>query len=254
MKKTILKIGLFLALGLTVTLFYSCDKNNSSGSSGGNASKITATNVINSSPQIATAKVSIHWHDDYGNCYDDVIAESLYQNDGFTLELPKTVDDKYLFLIVDEIEGEYTVSDTEAKLLFDIDFMAYDQDENIIGDFWVEADDDESEMMWVYADRNVTVQGEDRWFDEYYNEEYIDKVDFSLKKGWNIVYETGTEDYDSSTGITTHTWISTTKKPSGVNFYWCFDSYYYEGSVKSLESVKSPLSARKNFFSRTNRR
>ena len=85
MKSNFKKIGLFLVLGFTTAVFYSCDKEGGGNNGEGNVSTITATNVISGSTQITSVKALAYWESgDYGY---DAIAQSPYINNGFTLEL-----------------------------------------------------------------------------------------------------------------------------------------------------------------------
>ena len=112
MKKTFLNFGLFLAMGLTTAVFYSCNKDddNDGVTNGGSVSRITATNVINGSTQIKTVKVLAYWEREYDDG-NDAIAQAPFTNNGFTLELPATVGAKYLFLITEEAPRGINISD-----------------------------------------------------------------------------------------------------------------------------------------------
>jgi len=186
MKKTFLKFGLFLALGLTIVVFNSCEKDDDTdgGINDGTASKITATNVINGTTQIITVKALAYWESGDDDYVSDAIAQAPYQNNGFTLELPATLGAKYLeTLDADDLEG-ITVSDRNFKSVFLNDLRGYNEDDEEIGDFYLEEENDDSEhyTSWIYVDRDVTIKGEYNEVDEEYNEEYIDKYDLTLKK------------------------------------------------------------------------
>lgn len=247
MKKTFLNFGLFLALGLTTAVFNSCEKDDdndggTNGGNGGNASKITATNVINGSTQIKTVKALVYWEsgDEYGN---DAIAQGPYQNNGFTLELPATLGAKYLeTLDADDLEG-ITVSDRNFKSGFLDDLRGYNENDEEIGDFYLEEENEDSEhdAVWLYVDRDVTIKGETKYIDEEYDEEYIEKYDLTLKKGWNIVYGSDTESYENGRDVYSYTMSS--KKPSGVNYTWNFyDDYDYSSASVALKSAKNSKS------------
>ena len=245
MKKTFLNFGLFLALGLTTAVFNSCDKDddNDGGTNGGNASKITATNVINGSTKIKTVKALAYWESgdsDYGS---DAIAQAPYQNNGFTLELPATVGAKYLETIdADDLEG-ISVSDKNFKSCFLDDLRGYNGDDDEIGYFYLEEENDDSEQYtsWIYVDRDVTIKGESKEIDEEYDQEYIEKYDLTLKKGWNLVYDSYTESYKNGRDVYSSTMSS--KKPSGVNYTWNFyDDYVYSSASVALKSAKNSKS------------
>lgn len=244
MKNRFLNFGLFLALGLTTAVFNSCEKDddNDGGTNGGNASKITATNVINGSTQIKTVKALAYWKsgDEYGN---DAIAQGPYQNNGFTLELPATVGAKYLETIdEDDLEG-ISVSDKNFKSYFLEDLSGYNEDDDEVGYFYLEEENDDSEhyTSWVYVDRDVTIKGEYNEIDEEYDEEYIDKYDLTLKKGWNIVYASYTDSYKNGRDVYSYTFTS--KKPSGVSYTWNFyGDYDYRSASVALKSAKNSKS------------
>jgi hypothetical protein len=213
-----------------VTVFSGCDKDGN-GRIGGNASKITATNVINSSSQIATVKAEIYWETstDWGS---DAIAQVPYKDNGFTLELPATVLDKYLYLLAEDVPDGITISDKTAKCNMTIDIKAYDNKANNIGGFYL-SNGESAYAMWAYVDKNVTIKGE---YEESGRIFY--KYNMDLKKGWNVVYINSSTDKSVYERITI-----TTQKLSGVNFSWYFLDYH----AVSLKSEK-PLLFKKSFF------
>ena len=81
-----LKIWLFLILGLTV-IFYSCDKREDC--SCDKCFNITATNVSNNASGVTTVKAFIGGS-------EVQIAQAEYKNNGFTLKLPKTLEPQYV--------------------------------------------------------------------------------------------------------------------------------------------------------------
>ena len=258
MKKTFLKIGLFAALGLTVAAFNSCKDNKPGPDNGIGGSTnpdgsftVMATNVINGSAQITTVKALAYWSS--GNWEDgdyeygeDVIAQAPYSTNGFTLKLPATVAAKYLYGIdEDELLG-VTISDRAVKMRSFSGFSGFDKDENEIGYFYLgeETDDSEHVAVWLYADRDVTIKGEEKEIDEDYNEEYIRKFDLQLKKGWNVVYESGIESTDNSTGRDVYVFSVTNKKTAGVNYAWNFHDY----NSPDLSSAQVKSATKKSAF------
>ncbi|MDR1761549.1 MAG: hypothetical protein LBR55_03770, partial [Bacteroidales bacterium] len=181
MKKTILTFGLFAALGLTTALFHSCNDgdagpNNGNGNQtenpGGSSNTdgtftTAASNVINSSSQIATAKTLLYWETgnwddaDYSYGYD-TIAQAPYQNNGFTLALPASVPSRCLITIADDMPNGITISDKTVKGTSEIDIEAYDKDVNNIGYFYLQEEGFVEEeggpeapyVMWIYVDKN----------------------------------------------------------------------------------------------------
>ena len=230
MKKTFLNFGLFLALGLTTVVFNSCDKDddNDGDTNGGNASKITATNVFNGSTNIKTVKALIYWESGQNDYGTDAITQAPYLNNGFTLELPTTLEAKYLETFdADDLEG-IAVSDKNFKSYFLEDLRGYNEDDDEIGYFYLEEENGDNDYYtsWIYSDRDVTIKGEDDG----------EKYNVTLKKGWNVVYDSYTDDSHSFTS----------QKPSGVNYTWNFydNSSFRSASIatKSVENTKSAFS------------
>ena len=270
MKKTVLKFWLFLALGLTTTILYSCskddDKNNEETDIENQVGKlnpdgsftITATNVSDGSSQIATVKAKIEWYIDLENGYyereTDVIAQTPYENNSFTLKLPATIADKYLEPIMEEDDDMIgiTVSDKTVKGCGVGSFFAYDKNDNAIGDFvYLNAipSDDKSNLsgaVWIYVDKNVNINGQNKI--EYADEDYISEFitnynNVSLKKGWNVYYINQTYVSNQSTKKETYAVTVSMQKPSGVNLKWYFNGYYYTNYAVSFKSTKSFLSS-----------
>jgi hypothetical protein len=256
MKKSFLKFGLFLALGLTTAMCYSCKENekpdieNPDGN--GNIDDtftIIATNVNNSSSKITTVKAIVDYSD-YDNYH--LIAQAPYKDNGFILKLPALPTNRlYPIFEEDDFENRNShliISDRSAKSFEGMDIEAYDKDEENIGGFYYSTnkDIDEGECVyWIYVDKNVTVKGEE------YSEGYIDKWDMDLKEGWNVIYEI--KSHNNSTGSDVYTSTMTTQKPSGVNYQWYFYNYRDNNYAISLKSAKS-LSEKKSVFSKTKRR
>ena len=238
MKKTFLNFGLFLALGLTTAVFNSCERDDDN--DGGTNGKITATNVINGSTQIKTVKALAYWEsgeNDYGS---DAIAQAPYQNNGFTLELPATLGAKYLETPdADDLEG-ITVSDKNFKSAFLDDLSGYNENDEEIGSFYLEEVNEDSEhyTSWIYVDRDVTIKGENNEVDEEYD--VVNKYDLTLKKGWNLVYDSYTESYKNGQHVYSST--MTSKKPSGVNYTWKFYDWDYSSASVALKSAKNSKS------------
>ena len=239
MKKTSFKFGLLLAMGLTAAIFYSCKKDDDNGGDNGNASKITATNVINSSSIIAVVKAELSSY--YGSY---VLAEAQYKNNGFTLELPTTVSDNYLTPLTEEDMQGVTVSDkTVCGVSLSQFFLAYDKGGNKIGELaYASAKPfgDEANMtfaVWLYVDKNLTVKGQNYVLEETSNSKTIINVDWNLKKGWNIIYES-IESHNNSTGQDIYTVTFTSRKPSGTILKWYYDNYNYGSYAPTLKLGK----------------
>jgi len=159
------------------------------------------------------------------------------------LELPATVGAKYLeTLDADDLEG-ITVSDKNFKSCFLDDLRGYNEDDDEIGYFYLkeEIGDNNYYTSWIYVDRDVTIKGEYKEIDEEYDQEYIEKYDLTLKKGWNIVYDSYTDSYQNGRYVFSYTMSS--KKPSGVNYTWNFyGDYDYSSASVELKTAKNSKS------------
>lgn len=222
MKKSILNIGLLLTISLAVVNFTSCN-NDEPDRPDTTVTEIRATNITGNTSGVETVKLIGDWmyRDDEFIIY--TISQAPFVNNGFTLNLPATLDDRFLFPMWGEEEAEegVTISDKEAKIFVAIEFFGFDSAGNPIGDFAFIAESDEISYIaaWLYADRNFSMTGE------------IDgeRVDMSFRKGWNIMYSA----FNETEGL-----FSTTQKPAGVEFEWSFYRYG-DTRAKSLRSVNS---------------
>jgi len=147
-------------LAVTSIMFSGCDKSNDpnvNGNIGGNASTITANNIINSSSEIATVKVVYSWITEYDIWETDVIDQTLYNENGFTLELPASGLDKYLYLLAEVAPSGINISDKTVKCGLFQDIVAYNSDDNSIGCFFL-TDEEENGAVWAYVDKKVTIK------------------------------------------------------------------------------------------------
>ena len=87
--------------------------------------------------------------------------------------------------------------------------------------------------FWLYADRNVTVKGTEKWG------RWETSWDLDLRKGWNVVYYYSYWNSDTEIGRDTFT----TQKPNDVNLRWVFrsyDSYFlHSANTRTIESKRS---------------
>lgn len=222
MKKKRFFYAAFMSL-MFASVFISCDKDDDFDIDDGNPSKITAANVISSSSKIATVVAELPWKTgtyDYGW---SAIADAPYKNNGFTMELPENLADKYLFPISDNIPSEITISDKTAKTAELSSFKVLDINDNEIGEIIYASMDNESGGVlasWMYVDRDVTINGEYKEIDG--DDEDIYKYNnCTLKKGWNIAYQKITRIYKSEGRIKTR--VMSISKPSGTNLKWYFE-------------------------------
>lgn len=182
-------LSYFVVVALIVAAaFTSCDKDDDHGVVSGSITQIIAK-ISNASefPDVATVKL-LAWN-------NDVLAEADFINGGFTIDLPETVDGKYLHQF-DEIFFYYetlTISKKDAKALHDLRIYGYNSSGKRIAVFsnekYVGNEYSEiyamTEYLWVDNDVNISGSYKDTE-DKDYVETY--SVSLILKKGWNVVY------------------------------------------------------------------
>jgi len=145
------------------------------------------------------------------------IVKGVYSNGGFTINLPQTIDDKYLVRIDEAVfitdwnddyfDGDdIKISNRNVKTLQIWNFEGYDSQGDWVDNFLYIK---EGEFLWWtraffwYVDRDVTITGT---ADGYYEG---DTWNVSLKKGWNIVYRINND----------HQHEYTTKPVDGMKWY-----------------------------------
>jgi hypothetical protein len=223
------------ALALTACLcmmFTACKKDKDNGGSGGGiATTINATDIIivGSDEYLETVKGGAR--DEWDEDDMLVLASCKYADNSFKLNLPGTVNSeyKYLFNIGDGLEGlDIVVSAPDAKMT--IAWMeGFDDDDDWAGTFWYGNDkyspgSEEFEndcAMYLYVDRDVTIMGTDTYYDEEWDETWIEIYDCTLKKGWNVVYNSYSYNYDDDISTDAYT----TQKPAGATYQWAFFDY-----------------------------
>ncbi|GHT25770.1 hypothetical protein FACS189430_12390 [Bacteroidia bacterium] len=147
------------------------------------------------------------------------IASGSYASGSFTVNLPVTVDSKYLLPTVDN--SELLSDDWKDKIMISnpnvknccIEFKAY-KDGNRGGNFTYYGKTSETYGYFIYSDGDVTLTG----LGTYTNDGYICTYDYnvSLKKGWNIVYEYSKEDVNAKT----FTIKMTSVAPADMKWYY----------------------------------
>ena len=124
---------------------------------------------------------------------DDIeIATGNYANGGFTMTLPTPLNSKFLENIMDSElgewgDGDFTYSDVNAKIciIHKAGFEGYSSSGTNVGYFFYGSYyDPEVWVLYIYADRSVTISGSDDYT----------ILNVSLKQGWNIVYVSYDED------------------------------------------------------------
>ena len=227
------RINLFQLL-LPLLFLLACEKDDDidGATNDGTALKITATNVIDGNIKITTVKALAYWESGDEDYVSDAIAQASYQNNGFTLELPATLGTKYLGTLDGDDLERISVSDRNYKLNFLDDLSGYNEDEAEFGYFFLGEENEDSQhyTSWIYVDRDVTIKGEYNETDEEYNVKYINiiDIDVTLKKGWNLVYDSYTNSYENGRYVS---YTLSSNKPSGVNYTWNF--YVYDDSYSS---------------------
>ena len=150
---------------------------------------------------------------------EEVLATGNWSNGGFTIELPKTVDAKYLEPMFDEdnIPPTVTISNKDAKFC-ETWIIGYDKDDKYVDGFiYGNKNKEVNTHYWaeyIYADSDINISGT-----------YEDRVlSISLKKGWNVTYTTmSCKREDEITRCTMERFLSTTV--SGMKWY-CDDGFW----------------------------
>ncbi len=213
----------YLIMLISMSIFcYSCNDDDDSNDDTGNPSEITATDIISTSSKIVTVEAELPWQTSVSNYGWSVIADALYQSNGFTMNLPEILEDKYLFPISDKIPSGITISDKSVKMAELNSFNALDKNDNEIGEIIYASVGENNGVLvsWIYVDKDVTINGQYKEIDDE-DEDIYEYNNCTLKKGWNIAYQSITRTYKSVGRIKTHTML--TQKPSGVNLKWHFE-------------------------------
>jgi len=223
MKKSILNIGLLLAMSFAIVNFTSC-----SWDAPDRPNVIKVENIIGNTSNVVTA--GIRGDDEFFGRF-----RVPFENNGFTLNLPRTLSDRLLFpldALFEEAEG-VMISDKDARIFMLFrELYGFDSNNRPFGEFRFSVRDERfwGETVWFYADRNVSIRGE---IDE-------EKIDVNLKRGWNRVYLID-ELVDE-----TYFYLTTTQRPADANFQWHFSirggglhTYPAETESKSLRNINS---------------
>ena len=265
MKNSILNY-LVIAAMIILAVFSGCKKEETGGNSGNTSENfvIEATNVIgDDDSKVATVKLD----------GDEIVVSAPYQNHGFKLIMPKTIEPKVLYPIKENSKMFYSydessrfdklnINNRDAKMYEKWYMCAYDSHDNLIGHivFWMYENSEETNypdgfVLWFYLDSDVTIQGTTNEQETvtsavvYYNGELYQNIpytrndihiyDLNLKKGWNVVYtfDKGDVSCDGSKYTTTNTTTFTTQKPTNMTYKW----EYSEGSdwKKTINNVQT---------------
>ena len=201
------------------------------------------------------------WNQEQGIDIFTVFASAPYANGGFTLTLPQTVEAEFLSPWDDDDDEFYSdlkISDKNAQIMGMAEFGAYSSTSSDFDDYdrvgWIHFGKEEfdgnygtgtgtynyARALFVYADRDVAMVGTVTWSDTWDGVTYtqIEKHSVSLKKGWNIMYFTQSENYvNGERQGTTEEIHITTATPSGLK--WLGNIYGPYGSpAKQAKSVR----------------
>ena len=192
MKKYFLS-NLIIAALIISAAFVSCNKDDDDG--GNTATSITAK-IDNASEFSDVKKVKIMAEYYENNTWKEyALAEADFKDGGFTINLPATVDAKYLEPYdEEEMPQEINVSNTNAKTLWIWSVKGFNSADEQIARFWCGKEDSNSDtsMNWLYTDSDVNISGTNTSTEEEDDVVYEFTVIYSLvlKKGWNVVYDT----------------------------------------------------------------
>jgi len=186
---------------------------------GGFDGRIVATvvNGSNYNALISSVGVFAEFETPAGWWDDEQIATGTWSNGGFTVTLPTTLQDRFLFNLDDILDlDNFTVSDRTARvsMLNGLWIDAFGSNGDIIGSFWNNRETENSwaAMFFMYADRNVTITGTDQ------GAMWRETTNLSLRRGWNRVF---IEERDSMGWELS---VVTTTPISGLRWYFnCWD-------------------------------
>ena len=145
-----------------------------------------------------------------------VVAEADFKNDGFTINLPATLDAKYL-IPIEELIGTstITISNKSANVSTFVTgiggFNSVNEQIFVFGNA-KEDDNTMSAMSWIYADGDVSISGNftrpGHWDTNF-------TYSLNLTKGWNVAYVTEREDDDEEATY----YVITSSTVSGLKWF-----------------------------------
>jgi hypothetical protein len=228
MKKIIMTMAAFIC---AVTVFTGCNKDDDdSGSSSITSISATVESGSSYNSSIETVKAMVDVDDVYS-----AIASGKYNNGGFSINLPQTVDDQYLEKMTTDMPDGIKVSDSQAKGC-GIELKGYKSDQEV-GTFQYTLTNDTdagNEGAYVYVDKNTTISGS--YSETLWGVTIKAVYDLSLKKGWNIVYMQTTA---SATDLSATMKISN-EKITGLKWFFIEEddsAYSLSGQSKSATAI-----------------
>ena len=196
----ILRYAFFALLSMCI-IFSGCDKDDDKGGGANTVNQITVK-IENASDFSNVAKVKLQvWFQENGSYQIHDIAEADFINGGFTLKLPETLNAKYLEVFNEEDMPETVVVSNKSAKSFSFGSIygfnsAGDQIVRFRYENRTESTNTESYAgaQWMYVDSDVNVTGTESgdWKGEENEGVYNVTFALTLKKGWNVYYETYT--------------------------------------------------------------
>jgi len=217
MKNHFLKFGFMLAFSFTLIVFNACNGDKPTLSDN---SLIVARNIIavnGSTDEIVSVRaLAADWN---SQIIMTSIAETNFQNNGFSLQLPKSLADKFLIPVITAYSSATITGNKDAKWGL-IELVASDEKGGMIGSFNLAGGVDLENRTgtiarWYYVDSDITIKGE---FQLVGGPTTKAIVNLTLKKGWNIVYYSTTVENNIAVLKTT------TQRPSGI-LIWTYAAW-----------------------------
>lgn len=205
-----LQLSVIVAIMMMIGFISACDKKKNNNSSGSSTTVIEASNIsIEQGSDASVTQVKIV-------AFDEIeleIASAPYQNRGFKITLPASVNNQYLETVADMFEG-IEVSDPNAKCVA-VPYVIAFNNNYPIGMFMLGEETNTQTISnttytcWIYVDKDVSVKGSatgsDNWSEpgKTHQDSYTESANIICKKGWNIIYtnEIEKETYNSATDI-----------------------------------------------------
>jgi hypothetical protein len=209
-------VGLFAA-----ATFGACSKDEDNDSTLGTSTvssgktDIKVENGADYNSQIDSVKLILYASNTYN------VFTSAYAEGGFALDLPASVDDKYLSneLVLLSLLGDIKVSNLDVRVKTEMTLAAYKRTEVAgysipVGEFYHGTADETHRGYLYYVDGDVTITG--TYSQENKENGRIEKnvYEINAKKGWNIMYE------EDQTSETMKLEIYTTKAPADAKWYF----------------------------------
>ena len=152
-------------------------------------------------------------------------AVAVYENGRFTIDLPETIESRYLREVFTEQPG-LQVSSRDAMGI-GVRLFAYQSDNRVGEFFYAKSTGIPTEALFVYVDRDVRITG--RQLTEWDNTHFpnpnpiiffthINYHEISLKRGWNIIYFNETSSQEGQRITTTE--VINTRTPEGLRWHF----------------------------------